>query len=95
MAEQLDLATPIIPPSRTTYAVIRLMLDYENAVIQIALRGSDGAEVQVEYLGTPATALMTTLNKINLSTKSLQRRILEQLVTDGKMAAGTVSGTPA
>ena len=94
MAELLTLATPIVPPTRTTYKVTLLVLDWLARVIQIRLRGSDGVEVHVEYSGDTATALMTTLNSANLSVKSLQRRILEKLAADGKLPAGTVSGTP-
>ena len=94
MAELLTLDTPIVPPTRTTYKVTLLVLDWLAKVIQIRLRGSDGVEVYAEYSGDAATALMTILNSANLSVKSLQRRILEKLAADGKLPAGTVSGTP-
>ena len=44
--------------------------------------------------GEPATVMMTALNKADLTVNSLQKRILEQLVSDGKLAPGTVTGTP-
>jgi hypothetical protein len=95
MAEQLDLATPIAPPQRTTYRISRVVLDWDAQVIQITLVGSDGLEVRAEYTGAIAVGLMTVLNTTNLATLSLQKRILQKLVTDGKLPAGTVSGTPA
>jgi len=95
MAEQLDLATPIAAPSRTTYSVQRIVLDWPAAAIQVWVKGSDTVEVFAEWTGAPATALMIALNKANLSTSSLQKRVLQQLVTDGKLPAGTVSGAPA
>ncbi len=95
MSEQLDLTTPIIAATRTTYRVVRLILDWESAVIQVSLRGSDGVEISAEWAGAPATALMTVLNTVNLSTISLQKRILQKLVTDGKLPSGVVSGIPA
>jgi hypothetical protein len=95
MAETLDLTTPIVPPSRASYTVKRLNLDWPNAAIQIWLIGSDGIEVYAEYIGAQATTLLIAFNKVNLSVKSLQRRVLEQLVTDGKLPAGTVTGAPA
>lgn len=93
MAEQLDLTAAIVA-TRTTYTVGFLTLDFPNAVIQAGLKGSDGAAVTVEWTGAPATTLMIALNKANLTTISLQKRVLQQAVTDGKLPAGTVSGTP-
>jgi hypothetical protein len=95
MAEQLDLTAAIVPASRTNYTVVRMVLDWPAAAIQIWLHGSDGAEVFAEYTGAAATTLLIAFNKVNLSVKSLQRRVLEQLVTDGKLPAGSVSGAPA
>jgi hypothetical protein len=37
---------------------------------------------------------MIALNKVNLSTKSLHRRIIEQLQADGLLGTGTISGAP-
>ena len=95
MSEQLDLTTPIVTPSRTTYSVQRVLFDWAAAVIQIWVKGSDSVELQLEYTGPTATSLMTILNTANLSTLSLQKRVLQKLVTDGKLPAGTVSGTPS
>jgi glycine cleavage system pyridoxal-binding protein P len=95
MAEQLDLTTPLVPPTRTTYTVIRLLLDWNASVISITVRGSDGLDTVAEYTGATAVTLMNQLNKVDLGVKSLQRRILERLVTDAKLPTGTVSGTPA
>jgi hypothetical protein len=94
MAEQLDLTAAIVPPSRTTYSVQQLHLSWDTAVIQAVLKGSDGALVVVGWEGAAATTLMISLNKANLSTTSLQKRVLQQAVTDAKLPAGTVSGTP-
>lgn len=95
MAEILDLAVAIVPPSRTTYRLSGLMLDWDAAYILVRVTGSDGVEVRAEYSGATATALMTTLNTANLSANSLYKRVLNKLVTDGKLPAGTVSGTPS
>ncbi len=40
-----------------------------------------------------ATTLMRVLNKANLFTKSLHKRIMEKAVADGKLT-GTISGPP-
>lgn len=90
-AQQLDLATPI---THSAYRVIGLNLDWEGATVTVYLKcTSTGQQLTFTYRGTVATNLMITLNKANLSTNSLQKRILEYLVTDGKLT-GTVSGSP-
>lgn len=91
--EQLDLTTPIVVAARTSYTIHVLTLDWANQVIRVVLVGSDGADVVAEYKEAQAVAIMTTLNTANLSVKSLYRRVLEKLVADGKLPAGTVSGT--
>jgi len=95
MAEQLDLTVAITQPARTTYTLSYLGLDWEGSAITIRLKGSDGAVLSMGYAGNEATALMTTLNSANLSTISLYKRVLQKLVTDGKLPAGTVNGTPS
>lgn len=95
MPEQLDLTTPIVAPSRTTYSIKKLLLDWPNQIIEVTVVGSDGIEVRNEYIGATAVALMTILNTSNLSTVSLQKRILQKLVVDGKLPAGNVSGVPS
>lgn len=105
MAESLVLTTAEVIPAITTtdYRVVFLSFDWERATILIRLRGTNGEAKSFSYGGdrltatdaerADALALMVALNKANLSTRSLQRRVLERLVTDGKLT-GTVSGTP-
>lgn len=90
MAETLTLTTPI---TSTVFAVARLILDWEGAAIYIVLN-ANGRRFEYSYTGATATALMTALNKANLSTKSLHRRIIEQLVSDFPELGGTISGAP-
>jgi len=93
--EQLDLSAPDqVKAGTSVYTVSRLTLDWENGYIYISLLGSNGETKTVTYerdAGGPA--LMKTLNKVDLSTKSLHRRIMEKMVADGHLV-GTVSGTP-
>jgi hypothetical protein len=103
--EILTLTTPEVRPAITTaiYRVVKLNFDWEAAYIFIGLRGENGELKTFTYGGpepfvteadrTKAITLMTALNKANLSIKSLQRRVIEQLVTDGKLD-GAVSGSP-
>ena len=78
----------------TGYQVRALILRWTEAVIKIDLNDGFGKILSFTYAGTQATSLMVALNKANLSTQSLHSRILSQLVTDGKLPAGTVTGTP-
>jgi len=95
MAETVTLTTPEITPQITTtdYRVSYLQLDIERASVVIHLRGTNGERKEVRYDGPAATSLMGALNTANLSVKSLQRRILERIITDGRIA-GAVSGSP-
>lgn len=43
---------------------------------------------------TTTDDLIKQLNKVNLSAKSLERRLLERCQLDGKLGAGIISGTP-
>ena len=95
MAETLVLTTAEVTPQITTtdYRVIYLLLDWEQKLIVIHLRGTNGERKEFRYEGTVALNLMVALNKSDLSIKSLQRRILEKLIADGKLS-GSVTGTP-
>jgi hypothetical protein len=95
MSEIIVLTNPEIIPQVTTsdYRVVYLQMDFEKASIVVHLRGTNGERKEMRYSGQEATDLMIALNKANLTIKSLQRRILEKLVADGKLA-GSVAGTP-
>jgi hypothetical protein len=94
--EQLDLTTPEIypaPAAATSYwKIASVFLNWAGASVIVGLVGQNGEKKHVEYSGDLATIMMVALNKANLSTKSLQRRILERLMADGHLA-GTISGT--
>lgn len=94
MAERCDLTTPVTQPTIDNYTVASLTLDWYEARISIILRDNDGKSVHFMYEGATATALMVALNKANLTSNSLQKRIFTQLISDGKLI-GTVSGSPA
>jgi hypothetical protein len=94
MPETLTLTTPIVPPTRSGYTFVRLVIDLDAQVIQAVVRGTDGVDVQGEWSGATAVALMTALNTANLTTNSLVKRVFTKLTQDGKLPAGTVAGTP-
>jgi len=91
MAEELTLT---VPATITGYRVKQVLFDWENASIKINVADASGVKVTALYSGPVATTLMNQLNTVNLSTNSLHKRIMERLVADGKLPAGTVTGTP-
>ncbi len=100
MAETHVLASPITfptPPSVTSYEVIKFYINRSNLTAQsvlVAVRSNTGAVVEKRYEGAEAEAIISSLNTVNLGIKSLQKRILERLVADGVLGAGSVTGTP-
>lgn len=95
MAEQIDLTTPVSKPSTINYHVERLTLDWDAGSLTIQLKGNNGEALAVSYgpTSTPTgVSLMTSLNKINLSTRSLNQRIFDRLVLDG-IVLGAVTGS--
>jgi hypothetical protein len=99
MAESHTLADPVIfpaPPQLTDYRVIRFFIDRSTSEAQLlmAVRSNTDVVVEARYSGAAADTLIAALNTANLSIKSLQRRVLERMVADGFLAAGSVTGTP-
>lgn len=94
--EILTLTTPSTPtgPTTTTYTVQRVLLAWDDAFIYVLVRDNNGISTPAFYAGAQATNLMVALNKADLSAMSLHRRILQQLVKDGKLPAGNVTGAP-
>jgi hypothetical protein len=78
----------------TGYSLASLLLDFRNKHLGLTLVDQTGHARQVSYEGPDALTLMKALNKANLSTQSLHRRILERLALDGLLPPGTVSGAP-
>jgi hypothetical protein len=103
MEEHL-LDTPLVTPpvSTTRVRVVVLTLDLEArltppappGLVLVVLRDEHGVRQQITYTGTEATDLIVFLNKANLSTKSLHKRILEKLEADHKIPPGTIIGAP-
>lgn len=94
--ESLTLTTPVSPlmPTTTTYSIRGLILLWDEQFIAVRLRDNNGVTSNYYYTGAQAGTLMVALNKADLSAISLQRRILQQLVKDGKLPAGNVTGSP-
>lgn len=103
MVEQLDLTTPIPATAATNdYEVEELYLrrgrvNGAGGRVEIQLVANNGDVLHHIYRDekgeTVASDLMRALNKADLSTNSLHKRILDRLVADGVLD-GTVSGAP-
>lgn len=100
MAEIVTFSAAIDPP-KTVFRIASIYFDWVNAHITIYLRDWTGSAfgdrtVDAHYTGDIATTLMIQLNKANLSTagNSLHQRVMTRLLADGKIPAGTASGTP-
>jgi hypothetical protein len=92
--EQINLTSPVVadPAQATTFRVAALWLNWDGA--EIVVHVTDGTVRKVfRYTGSTATALMTALNKANLTSNSLHKRIINQLISDGYLS-GTISGSP-
>jgi hypothetical protein len=92
-----------VDPGAAEFRVSSLYLNVSGSEIRAVLTEvnagtttfKDGGKVLLcTYGGAAADSLLVTLNKMNFSTTSLQKRIMQQCQTDGKLGAGTISGTP-
>jgi hypothetical protein len=91
--EFITLAVPIQPPALITYRVSLLLLDWDNSRIQVSLTSNTGEMKNFVYEKEIARNLMTAINKSNLAAASLHKRIIQFLITDGKLN-GAVTGVP-
>lgn len=104
MAERLTLTTPESGPTRTTWAIVRLTLDVQAPALKATCLSNTGEERHILYVkddDNPAveTQIRAALRFINNGTfqtqgKTLQRWLLERFAADGKLGAGSVTGTP-
>ncbi|MDP2319556.1 MAG: hypothetical protein Q8O42_09500 [Acidobacteriota bacterium] len=99
MAEIITLAA--VDPPKTVFRIALIAFDWANAHVKIHVREWDGSAfgertIIAQYTGAVATAMMTQLNKVNLSTagNSLHQRVIARLLADGKLPAGNASGSP-
>lgn len=92
--ERIVLNTPQPQPAQVVgYTVSALLLKYEpTPQIVVTLRGEDGKYTDQVYEGAVALTLLQQLNKVNLSTRSLNQRIFDRLIADGRIV-GTVAGS--
>jgi len=92
-AEEARFTVPVIIPDIVFVKVDSLVLEWGAKQILIIIVDSNGVKSRVVYHGTEAVNLMKSLNKADLSVKSLNKRILQKLVVDGKIPNASVTGT--
>lgn len=96
MSERIYLSEPYQPQqlAALSFEICRLDLNWGAQSILVELFDPDtNIRRKFCYEGQTAINLMKALNKANLSTKSLHRRVIEKLINDGKLD-GTISGDP-
>lgn len=92
--ERVTLAAPV-NFSQTGWDLSAMVLDVDKMQIIIRLRSTGSAALTLEktYDGAVGDTLLRSLNKANLTTRSLIERTYDRLISDG-VISGTVSGTP-
>lgn len=95
MAESLDLTTPVAGPSVTSYKIAGIVLQrFPRPLVRVRVLDNLNQESEFVYEGDTALTLLNQLNTMNFMNMSLEKRILQKLVSDGYIAAATVTGTP-
>lgn len=90
----MEIFTRTVPiPAVSQFTVSTLYLDWPGQVIQVTLSGANGQKLTHGWHGATATTLIVQLNKANLSTTSLHRRVIDRLISDGVLS-GSVAGAP-
>ena len=96
--QQLIVAAPVTVPAPVSYYLLDLRVSgWQEPLPTVAVRigtsiGDSG--VWYTYEGKDGTFLRGTLNHTDFSKTSLEATLLQRLVTDGKLPAGTIIGTP-
>lgn len=109
MAEKLTLAVPDQQtPAAPDYSIGGLMInlgyvegpiatpqDVERAYISVLVVSSNGVQRRVRlWEGAQAVQVARQFNTVNLSSKSLNTRLLERLAVVDARFAGAISGAP-
>ena len=93
--EKITLDTAIMQSAGSKDFVVQdIHLDWRHNIIRIRIgeTGEFGRSLEiVEYTGQTARDMMIALNKANMSTKSLNKRIMERLQVDGYLGSGTIN----
>lgn len=66
----------------------------ETGSVNIRVKDDTGKYTLCQYIGAEAIDLIKWMNTANFSVNSMQKRILQKLVADGKLPPGTIQGVP-
>jgi len=102
--EKVTLTTPVFTSAGASeFRLASLYLNRRSSTIK-AVFGEvtagtvvfidSGRTLTCDYDGAAADAMMILLNKANLTANSLEKRVTTTCQADGKVPAGTISGTP-
>ena len=107
MAELVTLTAPVyvsngVDKFRVWNLILRRSHPDRSAGIEVTFREVDangafisgGKSLECRYEGATAQTLINSLNKANLSTNSLEKRVMSQCQTDGLIGSGSISGSP-
>lgn len=93
-AERIDLTAPDQVRSGTSsYQIVSVHFEWDRGRIEINLVGENGETKSIAYDDPEGRALMVAMNRMDFSSVSLQRRIMNKLLADGHLV-GAVSGIP-
>ena len=96
--QQLIVTAPVTVQAPVSYYLLDLRISgWQEPLPTVAVRigtsvGDSG--VWYTYEGKDGTFLRGTLNHTDFSKTSLEATLLQRLVTDGKLPAGSVTGVP-
>jgi hypothetical protein len=99
--EELALTEPVVIPgiTKSKFRIVSTTFGVEGgpddppAIVMINLRDNNNIPHSHAYTGQEAADFIKFVNTGNFTTKSLNKRILEKLSTDGVLP-GTVTGAP-
>lgn len=94
MAEQLKLDTPYREkPGAANVVITFVLLHWEGAYIEIGLRGSNNEHYTMRVDDNERN-MLRSLNTMNLSVKSLHKRVMELMQARFPDFGGTIEGAP-
>ena len=91
MPEKLTLTTPI---TVSDFDIARVDYNWRDSRITVEFSDTTGKTITAVWEGAQALTLMRGINKADCRTNTQRTRILAQAVSDNKLPAGTVTGSP-
>ncbi len=93
--EQLTLTTPVTKTANTGWRLDVFEINRSASTVRMVfLDPGTGETKDCTQTGPAAITLMKTLNTVNLTTNSLEKRAITNAQSTGCLGAGSVTGTP-